>query len=61
MPAEGEREMKNRDKRGRKRKEEGGREDKRPWGQRKGARVCGVLYNCLQGTSFVLVRETESY
>ena len=30
--------MKNRDNRERKRKEEGGREDKRPWGQRKGKR-----------------------
>ena len=38
MPAEAEREMKNRDKRERKRKEKGGREDKRPWGQRKGKR-----------------------
>ena len=35
--------MKNRDKRGRKRKKEGGREDKRPWERRKGEREF-VLY-----------------
>ena len=36
--------MKNRDKRERKRKEEGGREDKRPWGQRKGKRKFVVYF-----------------
>ena len=52
MPAEGERDEEERQEsedekeRGR----EGGRE-----------RVCAVLYNCLQGSSFVLVIGTESY
>ena len=65
MPAEGERDEEERqeseDKKERGR--EGGRIE--GLGDRGGEggreRVCAVLYNCLQGSSFVLVRGTESY
>ena len=60
MPAEGERDegrQESEDKKERGRK--GGRIE--GLGDRGREGVCAVLYNCFQGSSFVLARGTESY
>ena len=64
MPAEGERDEGRQESEAEKEiGREGGRIEGLGDRGREGGRerVCAVLYNCLQGTSFVLVRGTESY
>ena len=63
MPAERERERWRTEirERERERKKEGGRIEGLGDKGREREKICGVLYNCLQGTSFVLARGTESY